>query len=72
MVQAAAKTYDPSIIANYCYDLTKSYSRWYQDHPVLKEPDASKREARLAICAICERNIKSGMTLLGIQMPDRM
>jgi arginyl-tRNA synthetase len=72
MIQAAAKTYDPSIIANYCYDLTKSYSRWYQDHPVLKEPDASKREARLAICAICERNIKSGMTLLGIQMPDRM
>jgi arginyl-tRNA synthetase len=72
MVQAAAKAYDPSVVANYCYDLTKAYSRWYQDHPVLKEEDESKQAARLAICAICERNIKSGMALLGIQMPERM
>lgn len=72
MIQSAAKAYDPSIIANYCYDLTKAYSRWYQDHPVLKEAIQSKQEARLALCAICERNIKSGMALLGIQMPDRM
>lgn len=72
MIQSAAKAYDPSIIANYCYDLTKAYSRWYQDHPVLKETIQSKREARHALCAICERNIKSGMALLGIQMPERM
>jgi arginyl-tRNA synthetase len=72
IVHSAAKSYDPSIIANYCFDLTKDFSRWYQDHPVLKESNQSKREARLAICAICERNIKTGMSLLGIQMPERM
>ena len=72
MVQAAAKTYDPSIVANYCYDLTKAYSRWYQDHPVLKETVQAKQEARMAICAICERNIKAGMAMLGIEMPQRM
>ena len=72
ILTSAATSYDPSIIANYCFDLTKSFSRWYQDHPVLKETNQLKREARLAICAICERNIKMGMSLLGIQMPERM
>jgi arginyl-tRNA synthetase len=72
LIQQAALTYDPSLIANYCYDLTKAYSSWYQDHPVLQESDADKRQARLGICAICEQNLRHGMGLLGITMPERM
>lgn len=71
-IEQASVAYDPSIVANYCYDLTKAYSSWYQDHMVLKESSEPKRRARLAICALCAQNIQKGMALLGVDMPERM
>ena len=72
VVEEAAKLYDPSLVANLCYDITKSYSSWYQDHPILKEENEEIREARLAICALCSSAVKTGMSLLGVSMPERM
>lgn len=72
VIEEAARLYDPSLIANLCYDITKSYSSWYQDHPILKEENTELREARLAICALCSSAVKTGMSLLGVSMPERM
>jgi len=72
VIEEAARNYDPSLIANLCYDITKSYSRWYQDHPVIKEENEELRAARLALCALCSSAVKTGMTLLGVTMPERM
>jgi arginyl-tRNA synthetase len=72
VIEESAKTYDPSLVANLCYDITKSYSRWYQDHPILKEEDEDLRTARLALCALCSNTVKTGMSLLGVSMPERM
>ena len=72
VIEEAARLYDPSLIANLCYDITKSYSSWYQDHPILKEESTELREARLAICALCSSAVKTGMSLLGVSMPERM
>jgi arginyl-tRNA synthetase len=72
VIEEAARTYDPSLVANLCYDITKSYSRWYQDHPIIKEEDSDLRTARLALCALCSQSVKTGMGLLGIDMPERM
>lgn len=72
VIEEAARLYDPSLIANLCYDITKSYSSWYQDHPILKEENTELREARLAICALCSSTVKTGMSLLGVSMPERM
>ena len=71
-LQMAAEQCDPSLIANHSYELTKGYSRWYQDHPVLKETDAKKRDARIALTRFVAHQIKSSMSLLGIEMPRKM
>jgi arginyl-tRNA synthetase len=72
VIEESAKAYDPSLVANLCYDITKSYSRWYQDHPILKEENENLRTARLALCALCSNTVKTGMSLLGVSMPERM
>ncbi|MAO45822.1 MAG: arginine--tRNA ligase [Crocinitomicaceae bacterium] len=72
VIEEAGKLYDPSLVANLCYDITKSYSSWYQDHPILKEENEELRDARLAICALCSSAVKTGMSLLGVSMPERM
>jgi arginyl-tRNA synthetase len=72
IIEEAARLYDPSLVANLCYDITKSYSSWYQNHPILKEEDPNLRTARLALCALCSSAVKTGMSLLGVAMPERM
>lgn len=72
VIEESAASYDPSLLANLCYDITKSYSRWYQDHPILKEDNEDVRNARLAICSLCSSAVKTGMSLLGVTMPERM
>ncbi|MBM72170.1 MAG: arginine--tRNA ligase [Crocinitomicaceae bacterium] len=72
IIEESARLYDPSILANLCYEITKSYSSWYQDHPILKEENEDLRMARLAICSLCSSSVKTGMSLLGVNMPERM
>ena len=72
VVQEAAATYDPSLIANHCYDLIKAFSSFYQDHPIAKEQDDNVRQLRLALCAAVSTTVSNGMSLFGIDMPERM
>jgi arginyl-tRNA synthetase len=72
VVQEAAASYDPSLIANHCYDLIKAFSSFYQDHPIAKEEDAATREARLGLTALVSETVSNGMAMLGIDMPERM
>ena len=72
VVQEAAATYDPSLIANHCYDLIKAFSSFYQDHPIAKEQDENRRQLRLALCAAVSTTVSNGMHMLGIDMPERM
>ena len=71
-VELAAAQYDPSLVANHTYELTKAFSRWYQDHQVLNEENAALREARIALTICVSNQIKTAMGLLGIDMPKRM
>ena len=72
VVEEAAAGYDPSLIANHCYDLIKAFSSFYQDHPIAKEEDHNLRQLRLALCAAVSTTVSNGMGLLGIDMPERM
>ena len=72
VVEEAAAGYDPSLIANHCYDLIKAFSSFYQDHPIAKEEDNNLRQLRLALCAAVSTTVSNGMGLLGIDMPERM
>jgi len=72
-IMQAARDYSPAIIANYVYDLAKTYNRFYQDNPILKdEVPADMRQFRLILSAASANIIKHSMTLLGITVPERM
>ena len=71
-VQQAADEYDPSHLANYCYNLAKSYNRFWHEVKILGAETNSARAFRLQISQATGRVLKSGMQLLGIEMPDRM
>lgn len=68
----AGINYSPALIANYIYELVKSYNQFYQEVPIFKEEDLAKKQFRLALSIATSKIIKSGMALLGVQMPDRM
>ncbi len=71
-VRQAGTDYNPSCIANYCYDLASEYNRFYHDFSVLHEEDEKKRILRIALSAAVAQVIKNGMGLLGIEVPERM
>jgi arginyl-tRNA synthetase len=71
-VSQAGADYNPSCIANYCYELVKEYNQFYHDFNVLREEDEKKRFIRLSLSAAVSQIIKNGMGLLGIEVPERM
>jgi arginyl-tRNA synthetase len=71
-VKQAGTDYNPSCIANYCYDLVKEYNQFYHDYSILREEDEKKKIFRLALSAEVSKIIKLGMSLLGIEVPERM
>ena len=71
-VQAAGQTYSPALIANYVYDLVKSYNQFYHDCSILNENDPAVRSLRLELSRQTARVVKTGMKLLGINVPERM
>ncbi|MDO4211182.1 MAG: arginine--tRNA ligase [Bacteroidales bacterium] len=72
VVKTAGVDYSPSVIANYCYDLAKEYNSFYHDFSILREEDAAKRQFRLVLSANVAKVLRLGMSLLGIEMPERM
>lgn len=72
VIREAGEQYSPAMIANYTYELVKSFNQFYQAVPVLKEPDADKLNWRLTLSQLTAEVIRSSMQLLGIQVPERM
>ncbi len=72
VVAEAGRNYSPAVIANYAYDLAKEYNQFYHDYSILKEEDTQRRMLRLQISNVVARTLKSAMSLLGIEMPERM
>ena len=72
IVEEAARTYSPAVIANYVYDLVKEYNQFYHEYSILKEENEELRAFRLALSEVVARTIASGFSLLGIEMPERM
>ena len=71
-VRQAGQDYNPSCIANYCYDLVKEYNQFYHDFSVLREEDKDKQVVRLALSEAVSKVVRNGLGLLGIEVPERM
>jgi arginyl-tRNA synthetase len=72
IVRKSAADYDPSQVAGYCYDLAKSYHRFYHDLPILGAENEPAKAFRLSLNQAVAKVLKHGMDLLGIEMPERM
>jgi arginyl-tRNA synthetase len=72
VVEEAVTQLSPAVIANYVYDLAKEYNQFYQEIPVMREPDARLASFRLGLSTFTGEIIKKAMGLLGITVPERM
>jgi arginyl-tRNA synthetase len=68
----ASENFAPSIIANYCFELAKNYNRFYTEVSIFKENNKDRRNFRVSLSSLTARTIKHGMSLLGIDVPERM
>ena len=68
----AGDEFSPAVIANYAYALACDFNSFYHDHSILNEADADKRALRLLLSETVAKVIKSAMSLLGIEVPNRM
>jgi arginyl-tRNA synthetase len=71
-VTAAARDLNPSILTVYLFELCKSFSRYYQDHPVLRNDDANLVLSRIALVRGVQRVLRNGLRLLGIPFLEVM
>ena len=72
IVEAAATSYSPHIVANYTYSLAQSFSTFYQCCPIIKASDKDTRTLRLAITKAVGDIIQKSLYLLGIKTMDKM
>lgn len=72
VVAAAGENFAPSIVGAYVYELAKQFNGYYHDHSILKEENDETRRMRLQLAQQVARVIRSGMKLLGIDVPERM
>ncbi len=68
----SANTYNPAVVANYIYELTKLFNQFYNECPVLKEENNTIKEFRIKLIDTTANIIKNGMLCLGIDVPERM
>ena len=71
-IEKGVQNYSPAAVANYIYDLARSFNKLYAEVPLLKEEDEGKRSNRIAICDITAHVLKEGLGILGINAPERM
>ena len=72
VIQSAASNHSPALVANYTYELVKEYNSFYQSVSILGEEDLTKKVFRVQLSKKVSDTIKSGFTLLGIEVPERM
>ena len=72
IVRTAGDEFSPAVICNYAYALACDFNSFYHDLSILNEPDEQKKALRLLLSANVAKVLKSAMSLLGIEMPERM
>ncbi|MCT4672636.1 MAG: arginine--tRNA ligase [Prolixibacteraceae bacterium] len=72
VVADAGKNHSPALIANYVYELVKTFNQFYHDYSINKEENKEVQAFRLVLAEQVGKVIKSGFSLLGIEVPERM
>ncbi len=72
VINEAARALNPSLVANFLFDLAKEFNQFYHDHSILNAEEQEVVSLRLLLVDAISRIIESGMNLLGIEVPERM
>jgi arginyl-tRNA synthetase len=72
IVEQAAKDFLPNLLCNYLFELSQSFNAFYQEVPVLQEPDEKIKDLRLRLITATAQVIKNGLYLLGVEAPEEM
>jgi arginyl-tRNA synthetase len=72
IIEQATNEMNPSVIANYIFGLAQSFNGFVTELRILTAETEEKKELRLQLAQMTVNVIKSGMGLLGIQVPERM
>ncbi|MDR9398850.1 MAG: arginine--tRNA ligase [Salibacter sp.] len=71
LIEEAGEQFNPGAVANYCYDLAKTYNGFYQNTPIFGADDQETINWRLGLTKKVGDILKTGMGLLGVEMPER-
>lgn len=72
IIATAAANFAPSVIANYAYDLAKTFNKFYNEMTILSEENKVKRNIRIILADLTGKTIQHATSLLGIVSPNRM
>lgn len=72
VIEQSGNEHDPSHLANYVYNIAKTFNSFYTEHSVMNAETEEKKQLRLLICELTANVIANGMQLLGINVPERM
>lgn len=72
IILTAARDLNPSVLTAYLFEVCKNFSRYYQDHPVLRNEDAGLVQSRIALVRGVLQVLRNGLTLLGIPFLEAM
>jgi arginyl-tRNA synthetase len=72
VIQNAANNHSPALIANYTYDLVKSFNSFYQNVSILGADNDNEKIFRVQLSQVVSNTIKNALSLLGINVPERM
>ncbi|HYA45497.1 MAG TPA: arginine--tRNA ligase [Acidimicrobiales bacterium] len=71
-VDAGLQEYAPHKLCSYLFELASSFTDFYENCPVLRAPSDALRSSRLGLCAVAGQVLEKGLSLLGIEAPERM
>ena len=71
-ISEAAAAHSPALVANYAYELAKLFNQYYQQTPILKETDLSLVAVRLVLINTIASVLRKAMSVLGIELPEKM
>ena len=69
IIATAAKSYSPNLLANYLFDLAQKYNNFYNQHRII---GGENEVFKLRLTSATGQVLKNGLTLLGIETPERM
>ena len=72
VIEQAGSEYSPSLIANYAYEVAKNFNGFYHDFSILKEENVNIKNMRLILARSTAKVIQTSLSLLGMEVPERM